>query len=339
MRQWRIAATALLATALFVGGAPAAAQAADIGQIIISTNGPNPGIIHVTVHSTDPIASVHADLLDPETAAVVATADDFVLADDQAPDRIHYVTAAPVVMEPGTYEAVVTVTAVDGTTARTNEMIWNYQIVATVEDLTVDRPAIDLDHRDVTVSGVLRGRWPGSGEVRPLGGATLNHWVYMGGDEPIVTNADGTFTRTFTMAGTINTMEFWYGSGFPHTRSGDSATYTVTVVPQQTRVRVQADKRRANAGDPITLTGRVERRGVNGWTAVPQQTSLWVDNGCDDTGCAFGYNDIQLNADGTFTTTTTARRTGYFRVSVTGYADFLAYSTGQTKIVRVTGTP
>ena len=334
MRQWRIAAAALLATALFVGGTPALAQAATIGQILVSNNDANPGIIRVSIATADPVASVHADFVDPETAAVVATADDFVLA-EQNSREVQYVTSAPVVMAPGTYDINVAVAATDGETARFSDTLF-YQITATVDELTVDRPAIDLDHRDVTVSGVLRGRWPGSGEVRPLGGALVEHWVYRSGDGPIVTNADGTFTHTFTMAGSINTMTFQYGGGFPHTRGGGTTEYTVTVVPQQTRVQVRADKRRAEAGDPITLTGRVERRSENGWVAVPERTDLWVYNGCDDTGCAFDYNGVQAAADGTFSTTTAAQRTGYFRVAVAGYEDFLAGSSAQTPVVRVT---
>ncbi|GIE91530.1 hypothetical protein [Actinoplanes regularis] len=336
MRQWRTAAATLLATALFVGGLPAIAQAAEFGAIIISTGDPNPGVIHVSVDTADPIASVHADFVDPETSAVVATADDFVLEEEQIAGRARYVTSAPVVMEPGRYDANVTITAADGTIGRAGDTLYGYQIVATVDDLSADRSTIDLDHREVTVSGVLRGRWPGTGEVRPLGGALVGHWVHQNAGDPIVTASDGTFTRTFTMSGLLNTMEFFYDSGFPQTRGGGNTEYAVTVVPQQTRVRVQADKRRVKAGDPVTLTGKVERLGVNGWTAVPEQTGLWVESGCDDTGCPFGYNDVQLAADGTFRTTTPAQRTGFFRVRVTGYADFLTGSSGQTPVVRVT---
>ena len=335
MRRWRRAVTALLTAVLVVAGTPAMARAADLGLIVISNNDVNPGVIRVSVDTADPVASVHADFIDPDTAAIVATAEDFVV-EEQSASLLQYVTSKPVVMEPGIYEIDVTVTAADGTTARAGETLYNYEVVATVDDLTVDRPAIDFDHRQVTVSGVLRGRWPGSGDVRPLGGALVSHWVYQNASDPIVTKPDGTFEHTFTMAGSLNTMEFSYGGGLPHTRGGGTAEYTITVVPQQTRVRVHADKRRAVQGDPVTLTGRVERRGENGWTAVPEQTSLWVDNGCDDTGCAFGYNDVQLAADGTFRTTTTAQRTGFFRVWVTGYADFLTGSNGQTRVVRVT---
>jgi hypothetical protein len=335
MRQWRTAAAALLVIALFVGGTPAVAQAADLGQIVVGSGDPNPGIIHVSIDTADPVASVHAVFVDPDTAAVVATADDFVL-EEQSASRVRFVTSAPVVMEPGVYQVEVTVTAADGTIARATDTLWGYHIIANVEDLTGDRSTIDLDHRDVTVSGVLRGRWPGSGEVRPLGGALVEHWVFQAGGEPIITNPDGTFTRTFTMAGTINTMQFNYGGGLPDTRSGGITDYTVTVVPQETRVRVQADKRRAKVGDPVTLSGKVERLSENGWTAVPAQTSLWFENGCDDTGCVFSANGIQLAADGTFRFTTTAQRTGFFRVWEAGYADFLAGSSGQTPVVRVT---
>ena len=45
---------------------------------------------------------------------------------------------------------------------------------------------------------------------------------------------------------------------------------------------------------------------------------------------------MQAAADGTFSTTTAAQRTGHFRVAVAGYEDFLAGSSAQTPVVRVT---
>jgi len=247
MSRWTPAAAVLLGLSLAVGGTPAVAQAAELGQLIISNDwDTNAGIVHVTVASAEPVAAIHADFVDEATGETGGSADNFVL-EQQTGASVQYVTATPVVMNPGAYQAEVTVTAADGTVGRASDRLI-YYVNATVEDLTADRPAIDWDHRDVTVSGVLRGRWPGTGEVRPLGGASVGYWVYLNAGDPVVTGADGTFSRTFTMAGTLNTMDFFYDSGSPDTRGTGVSSYTVTVVPQQTRVRVRADKRHATAG-------------------------------------------------------------------------------------------
>lgn len=333
MNKWRTAVAGLAGMALVVGGAPAAAQAADLGQIVISNDfDTNPGIVHVSIATGDPVAAIHADFVDTGTGETGGSADDFVV-ERQTATEVSYVTAGPVVMAPGYYEAQVTVTAADGTIGHATESLF-YDVVATVDDLSADRTTIDWDHRDVTISGVLRGRWPGSGEVRPLGGALVAYWGLMNGGDPLVTDENGAFHHTFTLPGAGNGIDFWYDSGSPHTRSGGIVTYTPTVVAQPTRVRVRADTRVATAGDPITLTGKVERRAAHGWAPVPPQTGLWVEN-CDDTGCAGGYSNVEIAADGTFSTTTTATRTGYFQVGVTGYLDFFAYSTGRTAVVRV----
>ncbi|WP_433362320.1 hypothetical protein ACQPZX_30120 [Actinoplanes sp. CA-142083] len=333
MRKWAPPVAVMLGIALVVGTTPATAQAAGLGQIIISNDwDTNAGVVHVSVESTEPVASIHADFVDEATGATGGAADNFVL-EYETSTSVSYVTSSPVVMDPGAYQAQVTVTADDGTVAAASERLI-YYVNATVEDLTADRPAIDWDHRDVTVSGVLRGRWPGTGEVRPLAGALVNYWVYMNAGDPVVTDANGAFSRTFTMAGTLNTMDFFYDSGSPYTRGTGITSYTVTVTPQQTRVRVRADKRHAKVGDPITLTGKVERLGAHGWAPAPPQTGLWIET-CDDTGCAYGYNNVEIAADGTFRSETTAQRTGYFQVSVTGYLDFFAGSTGRTAVVKV----
>jgi hypothetical protein len=171
--------------------------------------------------------------------------------------------------------------------------------------------------------------------VRPIAGATVEYWVHLGGVEPIVTAADGTFSRTFTMSGAINVIELRYGGGSPHTMDGGSVDRYVTVDPQEVRVSMRTDKRHAAVGDPITLTGKIERRGAAGWVPAPPHFDIWIDGGCDDTGCDVGFNDVQVAADGTFSVQTPAQRTGYYKVAVSGTLQYFAGSTGRTKVVTV----
>jgi hypothetical protein len=336
MRKWSIVAAGLLGVALVAVGAPVIAQAAEIRQILVNNNydETNPGIIEISIDTDEPVAAIHADFIDHETAQIDGAADNFVLT-EQTGTWLRYVTSSPVVMDPGGYDVQVAITDADGVVTRHVGDSIRYDVVATVRDVTVDRPVIDWDNRDVTVTGVLQGRWPGTGEVRPIGGAVVGFWVHMAGDDPIVTAADGTFRRTFAMSGALNTIELWYDSGSAHTRRGGSAHYTVTVAPQETRVSMRADRRRAVVGDPITVSGKVERRSANGWVPVSALADLWIDHGCDDTGCAFGFNDVEISADGTFRAQTVARRTGYFKVTVIGTLQFFSSSTAQTRVVTV----
>jgi len=76
-------------------------------------------------------------------------------------------------MDPGRYDVEVAITAADGAVTSHFAGSITYDVVATIDNLSVDRPVIDWDNRDVTVTGVLRGRWPGTGEVRPIGGAEV----------------------------------------------------------------------------------------------------------------------------------------------------------------------
>lgn len=334
MRRLSIAAAGLLAVALVAAGTPAMARAAEIRQVIVSNNGQaNPGTIEISIDTDEPVAAIHADFINQETAQPGGAADDFVLG-EPAGTWLRYRTASPVIMEPGDYEVEVRITGADGAVTRHTDQI-RYLVVATVEDVRLDPPVVDWDHRDVTVTGVLRGRWPGTGEVRPIGGATIDYWVHLAGGDPIVTAADGTFSRTFTMSGVINVIELRYWSGSPHTVDGGLVDRSVEVAPQETRVSMSTDKRRAKAGEPITLTGTIERRGPAGWVPAPPRFDVWIDNGCDDTGCAFGFNDVQVAPDGTFSVQTPAQRTGYFKVAVSSSLQYFSGSTGRTRVVTV----
>lgn len=334
MRNRSITAAGVIGVVLAATIAPAAAQAAEIRQIVVSNNNTNPGDISITIDTDEPVAAIHADFIDQQTAQIGGSADDFVLA-GQSGSWLQYVTSSPVVMEPGGYDVQVAITDADGAVTNLAGDSIRYEVVATVEDVTLDPPAIDWDNRDVVVSGVLRGRWPGTGEVRPIGGATLGYWVHLGGDEPIVTAADGTFHRTFTMSGAINYIDLWYDSGSAYTRDSGPVERKIKVTPQETRVRARVDKRRAVVGEPITVSGRIQRRSASGWVAAPAQTELWIENGCDETGCVGGFNDVQVAPDGTFQAQTFARRTGYLKVYATGNLDFFTGSIAQTGVVEV----
>lgn len=98
---------------------------------------------------------------------------------------------------------------------------------------------------------------------------------------------------------------------------------------------MQVDKRRAAFGDTITVTGKAERRSADSWVPIPVQSELWIGNGCDEIGCLFIFNnDIELAADGTFLARTAARRTGYFKATVTGIVEFFSATSAQTGVVK-----
>lgn len=337
MRKWSIAAAALLGLALATGGAPAIAQASEIRQIIVQNSydeGTDPGTITISIDTDEPVAAIHADFLDEVTGQVSGAADNFVIS-EPAGTWLRYVTSSPVVMEPGRYDVQLTITDADGTVTQHRGDSITYDVVATVQDVTIDRPTIDWDTRDVTVTGVLRGRWPGTGEVRPIGGAEVGWWVLQGGaDEPIITAADGTFRRTFTMSGFDNSISLWYGGRAAHTRSGEMVIKYVTVTKQPLRAHVRVDKRRAVVGDPITVSGNVERRGARGWAPAPKGYFDLLIQNCDGTDCTDGGTITDIADDGTFRVEMTAQRTGHFKVTVYG-SDFFVGTISQSKVVTV----
>ncbi|MCO8270428.1 hypothetical protein M1L60_07440 [Actinoplanes sp. TRM 88003] len=334
MRRLSLVVASVLATALVAAGTPGIAQAAGVGQILIGNNHLNPGVVDVSIDSEEPVASIHIDFVNRENGQVGGSVDAFDHTGEAPfPTRQLYTTSSPVVMAPGDYDAEVAVTDVDGEVTRHSDF-FRYFVVAEVHALEVTPPTIDYDHRDITVTGKVLGRQPGTGELRPIPGATVQAWVHMSSDDPIVTGPDGAFEAHFTMAGTINTMEFSYGEGAPYTRAAPYVNGSVTVTKQPTRATIRPDKRRVRAGETITLTGKVERRSATGWVPAPTNSDLYILADCDDTGC-LGTHYPVLAPDGTFRVEATAQRTGYFLLHNTGLADFFEGSTAQTPVVTV----
>jgi hypothetical protein len=343
LKKWKPAVAAALGLVLMLGAAPGAAQADDGYWRIQAGNDwrENAGIL--TVFLDHPADVVHAQLTDIDTGAVVADAGEFTLTFHRA-DEWRYQNADPVVAPPASrYQIAVQVVDADGVT-HTENMAGEapFQVIVSPAEVTTTPATVDYDHRTVTLRGVLRGTWPGSGEVRPVGGRPVRiDAAYEGSEEPVTTAADGTFERTFDLAAGLRTdvdISYQRTQEWELYRQDDQRLLTVGIDPQDTRVVVAVDRTTATEGETLHVTGTAQRHGAGGWVGTtPWTTNVYVTYRRPDDSVIAEPGWLPVAADGAFDLEVTARETGYFRFDFTEDVNhWLSASQSDTETVTVT---
>jgi hypothetical protein len=130
--------------------------------------------------------------------------------------------------ELGGYRVDIEATDADGgTTRRDNAGVLAYYVLTFFDQLSPNRTEVSYQRRDITLRGRLMGRWPGSGETRPLAGFPV--WISGypppqtgSGSAEAVTRADGTFAGTVALGGAGSVYAYFPASRWPWIGSGCS---------------------------------------------------------------------------------------------------------------------
>jgi hypothetical protein len=203
MTRIRSAFAVLVTAALILVGLPSAVYAVDVpvvtgahsdfdgdyGTLIVSAVGPS-DIVSIRAHIATWVANEE-----------VAVSDEFVLRSGTARDGT-WSTAHPFLLASlGSYRVHVELTDADGTQVRQdNAGELFYGVVTSITNVTLNRTTVTYERRDVTLRGRLTGRWPGTGEIRPLEGRTVVVYADVNFFEA-TTRSDGSFTGTVTWSG------------------------------------------------------------------------------------------------------------------------------------------
>ncbi|MCG5469310.1 hypothetical protein LADH09A_003218 [Micromonospora sp. LAH09] len=341
MKRRSVLAACVLSAALVVTASPAPAQAADLLRVngAYSSSASDRGRLFVSITSTQPVAEIRAELVTEDTGAPVIQTSDFVL-DSETSDATTWATSTPLILdELGDYEVHVEVTDVEGNHVRQERAGWlQYRVVPFLEGVTVDRTAIDYDHREVTVRGVLKGRWPGTGEVRPLADFPVE--INAAYNFPAVqTTADGSFTGTVTLYayGLAEKSEVVvrYSPDRLHFEYSDEARFELPINPRQTRVTAAVERTRVVAGETVRVSGQLSWLTPSGWAPLPNQVFAILFILCDDNGCYNQYGPANTDAKGRFALDLAPSQTGYLHASYWPNDPFIDDSATRTKVITV----
>ncbi|MFD7663649.1 hypothetical protein [Streptomyces sp. NPDC059788] len=333
---WAAAGAALL----LLSGAPSA-QAAP-GQVpavrYANSVSDDLGTLQVAVGSDSAITEIKAHIVSAATQQEVATVggDRFALFSGTSTDGV-WRTKEPLRLPAlGSYTVSVEATDADGDhTVENSAGFMSYFVAAQFENFRTDRSRIDTDHRDVRVEGVLKGRWPGTRELKPLPDRPVDIDVdaVTTGATPR-TDAQGRFSAVVRLdnAAGIRAVHRPDAAGVIY---GESPAAQITVRQVPTRwSRLRTTDRTVNYGQQVTLTAMLERRTPKGW----------VPFGGQHGGALFAHpsggqfetvGQFTTAEDGTVTLTHAPAEYGHFELTSRSDDPFIAEASGQSLDIAV----
>lgn len=276
MNVSRMALAAVAGAALLAVGLPVtAAHASDLPVIqqARSDFDGDLGTLLVTVSAPLGVASLHAELTSFATGEEVATTDDFVLRSG-TPEAGVWATAQPFLLDQlGNFRVHVEVTDNAGNhVRRDNAGTLAYLVRTSFEQVALDRTTVTYEERDVTVSGVLTGRWPGTGEIRPAPGLPIFISAFFD-FKVATTGADGAFSGTVTITQENDSVfaQFLHDNNNPFFLASNTGFLKIAIEPRQTRVGISTRPHRVDLGETTTVRGKLEWKTPEGWQPIPDE--------------------------------------------------------------------
>jgi hypothetical protein len=301
MRTARLV-TAVL-TALAIITFPAAAQAAAGPEIQYASSEfeGNTGVLLVGIQSADGVSEVQADVKN-DAGEIIASTSSFWRYRDEGENTV-WATQEPFILpRMGYYPVDVRVTDTNGvTTTAKNAGTLSYVVVTSIDSVTVKPATATYERRSVTVTGVLKGRLPGTMEMRRVPGAHIDllaaTWF------SATTGPDGKFTAEIPIAqsGERIFVNFPYDNAMPYYMSSSVDTPTVLIKPRATKLTSVVTARRVKAGGSITVSGTVSWKTPAGW--VPVGAGHVNVSACDAQDTCNSFDLVPVAADGTYTLT------------------------------------
>ncbi|SNT59496.1 hypothetical protein SAMN05216252_1565 [Actinacidiphila glaucinigra] len=326
-----------LSVGLVVTAAPAAHASDQLQVRYVGSVNDDLGTLQVVAESGSDITAVSAHIVSYGTGKEVARVKpkDFALSSGDRKSGV-WRTKEPLHLDQlGDYRVDVELTDADGDhIAQTSAGQLSYYVVAKFSALTVDRRAIDRDHRDIEVSGTLYERWP-TRELRPLAGRQVDIDVDYWTQNTVSTDDAGRFTGSVHLDnGAPVQAVFRATGGEPFVLYGESELVQIGVDQIPTRFISQVSSTDIDDGEAVTLTAKVEQQTAQGWVPLAGEAGgilFGPKEGRTETVGGFTTAD-----DGTFSVTFTPWDGGYFQLALDTTEDpFLQPSTGLSDLVHV----
>ncbi|GHF51207.1 hypothetical protein [Streptomyces griseosporeus] len=331
MFRRRAAWAAIGTVALLLAGAPAAdaveGQAPDVRWA--SSVSDDLGTLAVSAGSDSAITEIRAHIVSAATQQEVAVVenDAFVLVSGTPQDGVWHTRQPLDLADLGSYTVRVEAADADGDRTTDNSAgTLAYYVVPVFEDVRTDRAEVDIDHREVRVDGVLKGRWPATRELKPLADHPVDLDVDYWTENTVRTDAEGHFSGTVTVNGAVPVQAVHrHNNAHPYVLYGESASIQMGVRQVATRWTVQspAEARTIDFGQQVTITATLERETPQGWVPFEGQSGgVLFEPSSGGQFASVGY--FTTGADGTVTFTHAPWETGTFRVASHSDDPFIA---------------
>ncbi|MGA4726226.1 hypothetical protein ACPB67_02295 [Micromonospora taraxaci] len=334
MIRSRFAAALAVAAAMAIVGLPATAHADEV-PVVTSAHSDydlNMGVLLVSITSPSDVTDVRAHIRDYDTREEVAVQEHFYLQSGTKRDGVWRSNAINL-DKLGYYRVDVNVTDEAGhDITQTDAGYLDYSVVTFFENVTLNRTAVTYENRVVTVRGWLKGRWPGSGEVRSLGRFPMSVNSDWSGTQT-TTRVDGSFTGTATISYADERVWAEYAYSNDHrfygsSRSGETA---VAINKRPMRVTIAVDRPKILKDETVTISGQLTWRTPEGWVPVPQ-APMGVFLCTNPDYCGSGVGSVTTDADGRYSLTVSPYETGRLQIGYSMTDEFVGTATASTAV-------
>ncbi|TDU05522.1 hypothetical protein EDD99_4038 [Streptomyces sp. 846.5] len=231
--------SAFIAGGVVLGGATAAHANTGISVQYAQNDAVNNGKLDLSLAAPTAVSSVKVSLYSMTTQQTVATVTDFALTSGTATNGVWEPKARIQLPALGSYRIDVSATDTGGDTLSTTGAGYFYYSVRTnLNDTSVDRTKVDYQHRSITMSGHLRGQWPGSGAITPLGDLTVGVSSYFQYGEA-TTAADGSWSVTLPVTDQYqNTIQASFSYDPNHIFDSQSSSRSFPIAIKKTATKL-----------------------------------------------------------------------------------------------------
>ncbi|MER5845985.1 hypothetical protein ABT126_02500 [Streptomyces sp. NPDC002012] len=340
MFRTRAAWAAIGTVAILLAGSPAANAAEGQAPDVRWANSVSDdlGTLAVSISSDSAITVIRAHIVSAATQQEVAVVenDAFGLVSG-TPDNGVWHTKQPLSLaDLGSYSVRIEATDADGDRTTNNSAgSLAYYVAPVFEDVRTDRAEVDIDHRQVRIDGLLKGRWPATRELKPLADHPVDIDVDYWTENTVRTDTEGRFSGTVTVNDAVPVQVVYrHVNEHPYVLYGESPSTQIGVRQVATRWTVQtpAKAQTIDFGQQVTLTATLERETPQGWVPFEGQSGgVLFEPPSGGQFASVGY--FTTGEDGKVTLTHAPWETGSFRVASHSDDPFIASaSTNSTQI-------
>ncbi|PWI07361.1 hypothetical protein DIZ27_28315 [Streptomyces sp. NWU339] len=297
------------------------------------------GTLAVSISSDSAITEIRAHIVSDTTDQEVAVVenDAFALVSGTPDDGVWHTKQPLDLADLGSYTVRVEATDSDGDRTTDNSAgRLVYYVTPVFEDVRTDRTEVDIEHRQVRVDGILKGRWPATRELKPLADHRVDLDVDYWTENTVRTDAEGRFSGTVTVNDAVPVQAI-YRHDKPHVLYGESPSIQIGVRQVATRwtVHAPAKAQTVDLGQQVTFTATLERETPQGWAPFEGQSGgvLFEPSTVGSQFETVGY--FTTGEDGKVTFAHAPWQTGSFHVASHSDDPFIASASANSAQITV----
>jgi hypothetical protein len=285
------------------------------------------------------VASLKIHVIEPQTQQELAVVDSFHRVDGSGDWGVWEADELVVLPDLGYYQLNAEITDNDGVHTAQESVGWLVYVVQMFyKNLHVSN-TVKYTAREVTVTGRLMGRWPGTGEEKPVLDYPVEYVLQYGDFVDGVSDNAGQFRLTTEVQAVDDTgyLTTLWDPSRPFYLQAFANTEAPEIHQADTRLTIGLDRDTVAEGEPMTVTGVLTWHAPDGWRPVANAYVAIMSCPGDPDDCTGGlYASAITDEQGRYSVTVTPYLGGIMRAGTYNYDPFVTTTTFATADFTVT---